>query len=727
MKTKTFLRYFLSYFLVLCTLLISFSSIFRTQLIKNYSTQQKSSINERLTIVSEQFINCLSSISLTHTLLRNNAALSDYNYERSAATRHTLYLELCKYDATNPYVDAIIILNKKDGDVLTSNYIAKYTDGLLDIYDRNGSPNSLDMNDNDTSHKNALVSLQDMNSEYLLYLPNDIDTAYTFIYIINLTELTKMFKNNLIEGISSFVLITPDRSHMYGINTDQVRLDLIDTFTESGIHEYQKNLSICFDADIYQGYSMCALFSDEVFTSQMHDAFNTAYLSLFILCIIGIVIIFLCMRLTYYPLKTIVNKHVTNPTHNYDFLEQLDNAFFATTNEKKHLQEKIDKYHLSIQKALLSSNIDNNTLLNFQNIDDIITTDLDNCVYLVRIRSVNNRFAEKEILDFLKSNLSENSASVIFETGSDYRVYLINYASAEPNKDEVIYSLMYEIHDKFGYYCAISDMGTTIIDIPALYENTLEASRHWSHAPVISFSSAVSLNTTKENASSLYKLLENLSNALKTFDFKESHIQLKLLLSQIEQLLIADSDYPIFIIRSIIIEILMTLFISMNQNNVNFKLYDDLYYETLFYSRSHDLYEKKKDITNNLIRLLEIFESEHQLVRTNQIAIYLEENLSSENLSITTLADHFHVSVAYMSYLFKKEFNENFIDHLWNLRFQKASEMLLNTELPIDTISVLVGYVNPSSFRRKFKQETGLTPSQYRNSVDAPTNKYLKK
>ena len=73
------------------------------------------------------------------------------------------------------------------------------------------------------------------------------------------------------------------------------------------------------------------------------------------------------------------------------------------------------------------------------------------------------------------------------------------------------------------------------------------------------------------------------------------------------------------------------------------------------------------------------------------------------------------LSLAYMSYLFKKEFGVNFSDYLWNLRFQKAADMLLHTDLTIDAISIYVGYVNPSSFRRKFKQETGVTPSQYRD------------
>lgn len=46
---------------------------------------------------------------------------------------------------------------------------------------------------------------------------------------------------------------------------------------------------------------------------------------------------------------------------------------------------------------------------------------------------------------------------------------------------------------------------------------------------------------------------------------------------------------------------------------------------------------------------------------------------------------------------------------------KKAEELLSETDMNIDQISIQVGYLNTSSFRRKFKQETGLTPSQYRS------------
>lgn len=47
---------------------------------------------------------------------------------------------------------------------------------------------------------------------------------------------------------------------------------------------------------------------------------------------------------------------------------------------------------------------------------------------------------------------------------------------------------------------------------------------------------------------------------------------------------------------------------------------------------------------------------------------------------------------------------------------RNSKQLLLSTDMPIDEISTMIGYYTPNSFRRKFKQETGFTPSQFRET-----------
>ena len=91
-------------------------------------------------------------------------------------------------------------------------------------------------------------------------------------------------------------------------------------------------------------------------------------------------------------------------------------------------------------------------------------------------------------------------------------------------------------------------------------------------------------------------------------------------------------------------------------------------------------------------------------------------NYCDPNFSISVIAEAYHVSPSHMSTLFKKEMGVGFAEYIWNLRLQRAKELLLSTDMPIDEISTMVGYCTPNSFRRKFKQETGITPSQFRET-----------
>ena len=106
-----------------------------------------------------------------------------------------------------------------------------------------------------------------------------------------------------------------------------------------------------------------------------------------------------------------------------------------------------------------------------------------------------------------------------------------------------------------------------------------------------------------------------------------------------------------------------------------------------------------------------------RIIHPIKVINIMEESYCDPDFSIYVLADKFHISVAYMSYLFKKEFDQNFSDYLWSLRLKKAKELLTQTKLSIDEVSIKVGYITPSGFRRKFKRDVGVSPTQYREAA----------
>ncbi|WP_461812121.1 helix-turn-helix domain-containing protein, partial [Faecalimonas sp.] len=54
-------------------------------------------------------------------------------------------------------------------------------------------------------------------------------------------------------------------------------------------------------------------------------------------------------------------------------------------------------------------------------------------------------------------------------------------------------------------------------------------------------------------------------------------------------------------------------------------------------------------------------------------------------------------------------------EYLRTVRMDKAKELLMNTTIPINLVAQEVGYQNQGSFAERFRMETGMTPSEYRN------------
>ena len=240
--------------------------------------------------------------------------------------------------------------------------------------------------------------------------------------------------------------------------------------------------------------------------------------------------------------------------------------------------------------------------------------------------------------------------------------------------------------------------------------------------------------------------VENLKSTLKPYSNNNSKVRGDLSINSIpavmrkkflaEILLEFGNKYPdvvlsvnennnIDIIRNVISEKIDIGLIAMvngllESNNITeTEFNNNIYFETLYYIRSFSYAEKSGDIQSHFILLLTLFEDElaNLTIKSNELLDFINQSYTSSELSIAMMAEKFHVSIAYMSYLCKKYFNENFSEYLWNLRMAKAKELLRSTSKPIEEICLDVGYENVSSFRRKFKKELGVTPSQYRNGA----------
>jgi two-component system response regulator YesN len=94
---------------------------------------------------------------------------------------------------------------------------------------------------------------------------------------------------------------------------------------------------------------------------------------------------------------------------------------------------------------------------------------------------------------------------------------------------------------------------------------------------------------------------------------------------------------------------------------------------------------------------------------------YINNHLKNE-LTQKEVADHVHLNPSYLSVLFKEHVKLTFSEYVTRRRIQRAKELLISTNLPINDIAEESGYKTAKYFIKIFKELEGMTPSVYRKN-----------
>ena len=97
----------------------------------------------------------------------------------------------------------------------------------------------------------------------------------------------------------------------------------------------------------------------------------------------------------------------------------------------------------------------------------------------------------------------------------------------------------------------------------------------------------------------------------------------------------------------------------------------------------------------------------------DQICTYIDSHFREE-IHRDELAELVYLNTDYMSRMFKKEKGVSISNYILQKRVDEAKKLLCGSSLPINTVSLHIGYSNFSYFTKMFKENTGLTPLEYR-------------
>ena len=92
---------------------------------------------------------------------------------------------------------------------------------------------------------------------------------------------------------------------------------------------------------------------------------------------------------------------------------------------------------------------------------------------------------------------------------------------------------------------------------------------------------------------------------------------------------------------------------------------------------------------------------------------YIRGNYTTAKVS--DVARYIGVHRSYLTSIFKKKMGISPQEYLMQCKLNMARRLLTETELPIQDISYRVGYANPLTFSKVFKNEYGISPKHFRD------------
>ncbi len=708
----TFIKFFLSYLLILIASVVSIGVVYRSELIGTLTDQFEQNIMQQINTAVTGIDEDIKEIHTLNEAVVGNVNIVLSKYMDSPARSNNVRTELQKYSVGNHYILAAVYIDRMNDRMYSYNkqYYLKYAAGDVIIY----SPNHTYIFSPEQyigAKTDALLYVESEDEQCLIYFPvNHPYYNYISFYILDNSVFSDICASLLSENVSSCIIT--DGQHSFG-NAKMADIPSQLSTAESGVIPINNYSSLCVSEPFVGGLRICALSSGSALRSAVSSALYRSLPRLVPITVLGLLLVFVLTYFTYSPLHRLAHRMKDDSIRQSDPLRILDLTMTRQRNRSIDLEEKIDYYRTLIKRSVLDSliNAAGAPSGDVRNFDYLFAP---NANYFIAVLAF-----EADGADSLPGmNWGDIDYGML--TRKDEAVYylLSDHAGEAATKADFESKLLSSLRDSKSRF-VLSPISTSVLDMPKLYAQAEKLYAHASEENLVPGRENLTENDMpSESFDYPGEMINRFEEALRSCEFDTARAVLDEVFDLLTAIPKKDESIPDFFIRNVLIDTLSVLTLCMNDTKIPFTDYENQYLETLYLCRSCAYENEESSIRGHFNALLRYYEKKTGAVSlsADMIELIMKENLSNPDFGISNVYDKYDISIAYMSYLFKKETGMGFSDYLWKLRFERACELLKEGKLSIDEISLKVGYLHSSSFRRKFKQETGLSPTEYSDS-----------
>ncbi len=134
------------------------------------------------------------------------------------------------------------------------------------------------------------------------------------------------------------------------------------------------------------------------------------------------------------------------------------------------------------------------------------------------------------------------------------------------------------------------------------------------------------------------------------------------------------------------------------------------------YDSVSELAQKIADFSENIQQHIAKHNEYRESDLIRQCTEYMRVNISNVQFSLISCSERFDIAPQTLRRKFKDATGRTLSDYMTSLRIERAKELLTSTELDINEICEQCGYLDLSSFIRLFKSKTGVSPGKFRET-----------
>ncbi len=740
-KSKTLYKYILTYTVTLIIPLMAFLYHINVNVITLIEQQTMDTVKGNLLRGKERTEEKFTDMQKITISIMENLQLLPHAINENYYKRQTGVKELGKYRSGNGFYYDIAYYIRGDDTVYTSyqySSIDVFINSVYNFENWNYEDFYIDINSikapvlRRVDKAAGLFSTKDL----IVYMcPVRKHNPYaTVIFLIDNSSMKELHKGILEEQSENVYMIDSEGQLITSVNGNNMTDNY---FSEHVLASLDKNLP-GYSNVFMSGYIVSSVVSEDgklQFVSvadrdrimeKVDDIKKQIYTVFTLVFLAGVAIILIALYINYTPLHRLYKKITGKLQTGFmvkDEMAAVDMAFDQMITVIDRLYRRIESYKNDLRSYVLKELVSGNDFKSegLGEIDLLSSEPKDYLVIVLRYPDLDNELSKKVFMqttcEIFEKELNKNIKFYSIKNIEEDQLILILYLDEGTVQKEYLKFYLTDVLDLISRETEVKPIigiGNTYKDILSIGQSFAEASK------VIQYNMV-----NRDNKVVYFKEIEKIESSAKPYTYP--YDELTKLTAQLRSGSIENAgetlgkltrtmlkkDIPEFIIRCIVFDIFNMLIKASIEMNISLS--------SVMHNYLRSITSSKQSISS-LFSILDIAYREFCTQVKNEpcynplldkIMSYTQANFQDYNFSIREMASHLGITVPYLSQYFKDNTGENLTEYIWKLRIKAAKYMFVNTQLSVNEIVKSIGYIDASSFCRRFKNEAGITPGAY--------------